>query len=885
MNFNSPPPPGRDPDRKHDSRQRDEFEFSTGHQTGIERLLESDEGYIVGRLGDQLLRLKTESHLITTSPTGGGKGTGAIIPNLLAHPGSAFVIDIRGDTVNSTAYIKLLQGQKVVVLDPYNLTKGWYVKDSFNPLHRVAQSVGDVDFDNIVSGVTNALFYKSNEENRTKSDPIWEDSTRDLINELIRYAVLYLPMYKQNLKEIYRILTFSKEELDAFTGELKVLHTEEIDENRRIHLKSLLHILIESKSTTKIADNAIVQAKTFLKWVTFDAFNGMIEESTFSFSDLQADQKMTVYLVLPDKYIGDCAAWVRMIFESAIFSLQSVSDLYGISPKYLSQEQRVLFMFDELSSFGKLSVIHSGINTVRGVGANIWLFVQNLAQLKEVYGDNLARVILANTDLIQAFENDELEELEYFIKIIGEEFYDVQTVTISEGITEGESRTIGRSTTIGNSESFAKSTSKSDTVNESRGVNWNYAKSKSMQRSKSKGGSQNQGTNTSDSKGKGTNSSEGDNFERNFIFNDYLSSNKGKGKNKSSSKNTGQSSGSGTQWNSQTGTTDGTTRSKGGQTSEGTGHTETEGYTHTKQNSNSSTDSDSTTQSTSRTKNISISVKRERMKIDTVRTLREKLNGRNQMLKLRGSNPFFTPRMSFFVKYLDRDQFMFPDLSVMVSLEELNRLKFRPAISDSYKAELQDLLNESQFYIDNMQSGLKRLSTNWERVNSQENINIFQLSVSRVKSVNDKIEKLFKALHDLSHGYNEIGIALMAIMSLLKKNLDEVYWTSEQDQLIERLERVQDRIKLYEKDTKIPELEQLPVNQVKQLDYKGNDIVDELSWITQIYLPVFKEAANLYSEQINRSNQVLSELKENDLWIKERLDQSYHYIYRALEDK
>ena len=37
-------------------------------------------------------RFRQDGHILTCAPTGAGKGIGAVIPNLLAYPGSAFVL-------------------------------------------------------------------------------------------------------------------------------------------------------------------------------------------------------------------------------------------------------------------------------------------------------------------------------------------------------------------------------------------------------------------------------------------------------------------------------------------------------------------------------------------------------------------------------------------------------------------------------------------------------------------------------------------------------------------------------------------------------------------------------------------------------------------------
>ena len=54
--------------------------------------------------------------------TGAGKGIGAVIPNLLGYPGSAFVLDFKGENFAVTARARRELGQLVVLVDPFGIT-------------------------------------------------------------------------------------------------------------------------------------------------------------------------------------------------------------------------------------------------------------------------------------------------------------------------------------------------------------------------------------------------------------------------------------------------------------------------------------------------------------------------------------------------------------------------------------------------------------------------------------------------------------------------------------------------------------------------------------------------------------------------------------------
>src|SRR4051812_27510742 len=73
-------------------------------------------GAVAAPEDEEPLWYKGDNHLMTVAPTGAGKGRGVIIPNLLAYPGPAVVIDPKGEAYQTTARRRRQMGQQVVVL-------------------------------------------------------------------------------------------------------------------------------------------------------------------------------------------------------------------------------------------------------------------------------------------------------------------------------------------------------------------------------------------------------------------------------------------------------------------------------------------------------------------------------------------------------------------------------------------------------------------------------------------------------------------------------------------------------------------------------------------------------------------------------------------------
>ncbi len=65
-----------------------------------------------------------DQHVLTAAPTGAGKGIGCVIPNLLRYPGSAVVLDLKGEAFSVCGRRRRELGQAVHVIDPFGITSG-----------------------------------------------------------------------------------------------------------------------------------------------------------------------------------------------------------------------------------------------------------------------------------------------------------------------------------------------------------------------------------------------------------------------------------------------------------------------------------------------------------------------------------------------------------------------------------------------------------------------------------------------------------------------------------------------------------------------------------------------------------------------------------------
>ncbi len=161
-------------------------------------------GYMPGAPRKSDARFRQDGHILTCAPTGAGKGVGGVIPNLLDYPGSAFVLDFKGENYAVTARARRELGQHVILVDPFGITGN--TGHALNWLDTL-----DPDSPDVVSraaGLADMLI--AVEGNDANSH--WTDTARELLRGLLVY-VATLPADRRTMAELRRIVTASERDL------------------------------------------------------------------------------------------------------------------------------------------------------------------------------------------------------------------------------------------------------------------------------------------------------------------------------------------------------------------------------------------------------------------------------------------------------------------------------------------------------------------------------------------------------------------------------------------------------------------------------------------------------------------------------------------------
>lgn len=368
--------------------------------------------------GLSTLRYAGDRHLLTCAPTRSGKGTSVIIPTLLTYEGSALVIDPKGENALITAAARKKQGQEVFLVDPWNLAAPDLKMPvaRFNPLDWLVSD--DPDLSENAMLLADALV-----PSRQTNDPFWDEEAKALIYGFLLY-VASEPDEEGNrtLGRVRDILTLPPRDgsdPDAGTeGTLDEILIKMIGSGLAQVRSSAARFLQKAE---KERAGVLSSAQSHTHFLESPRIRDSLSGTDFSFEALKTGT-ITVYLILPADRLNAFGRWLRLLIQQAI--TQTARNI-AFRPKH-----PVLFMLDEMAALGPLRMVEQAYGPMAGFGMQLWGIVQDLGQLKRLYGDGW-ETFISNAGVVQYFGSRDVMTAEYFSKLCGKTTVKSLAVAIS----------------------------------------------------------------------------------------------------------------------------------------------------------------------------------------------------------------------------------------------------------------------------------------------------------------------------------------------------------------------------------------------------------------------------------------------------------------------
>lgn len=583
----------------------------------------------LGRAEDgTALGYSDDRHICLVSGNRGGKGTSVIVNNLSYWPGSAVVIDPKGENATVTAARRGQgnqfcegMGQQVIVLDPFKAAEVDNVyRSCFNPLDALDPTEERCIDD--AARIANALVVVREDS----KDPFFDESARALVKALILHVLTAeefdedqrtLSMIHDLLKRgDWRIAQAMQDAGQTDVVPHKVLF-QAMERNpafEGVVCGNGARYLAMLQNSPKTFDNVLQAALINTEFLDSPGMRRVVQRSSFKLSQLKDDPRgVTLYLSLPQDYMDTHYRWLRLMVMLTIGAMQK-------SLHQPATGHRVLFVLDEFAGLKRMPAIENAVAQLAGFGVKLFFVLQSLEQLKSTYKDNWEN-FLANAGLKIFFSIEDHFTRKYVSDLMGMAEVVRSTDSESEGTSESENVSHGTSRSQNQSHGTSQGTNRSRNEGTSDGRNTGRNMSTNQSTSQSESSSQNTGESegVSDSKSSSQGGSSGVSYKQtsflglfksidkasvaysagsNFSFGGSSSTNSSHSKGSSSGKSTGTSAGS------SEGTSEGRSQSRSQGVSEGENFSTNDSVSHG--TSESETRSQGTGRTSSKSRNQAI---------------------------------------------------------------------------------------------------------------------------------------------------------------------------------------------------------------------------------------------------------------------------------------
>ncbi len=373
------------------------------------KAFQSEDGLLIGRdiQTGKLMRYDGPAHLLTLAPTRAGKGVGTVIPNLLTVPRSVLVIDPKGENAKIAGEARKRFGA-VHILDPFGVTG--MPASAYNPLGRL--SAESLDLGEDAASLSEALVMDPPGQ---QSDAHWNEEAKALLSGLIMFAVAHEDQDRKTLATVREYLTLPPEKFRAL---LELMQ----DSAAAGGLIARAANRFLGKSDREAA-SVMSSAQRHTHFLDSPRIVAATARSDFQFSALRHDLT-SIFLVLPPNRLDAYSRWLRLLVAQALQDIARDAEAAQAGSERLKQP--ALFLLDEFAALGRLEAVERAMGLMAGYGLQLWPILQDMSQLRDLYGTR-ANTFVANAGVLQTFGVNDFETAKWLSQSMGKETIGYQT--------------------------------------------------------------------------------------------------------------------------------------------------------------------------------------------------------------------------------------------------------------------------------------------------------------------------------------------------------------------------------------------------------------------------------------------------------------------------
>jgi type IV secretion system protein VirD4 len=397
------------------------------------RLFQESGGLLAGDWIPQLpVYYRGGGHALTVAPTGSGKGTCAIVPNLLRHPW-IFLIDPGGENTAICARAWQRKGYTFYCLNPWGMhaEAPWALPShAVNPLEILNPANGTFASD--ADLLADMIVTRTGREEG--SSAFFKGEAKSAIRAFLMHIVTTEPKERRTLLTLRKYVTHESETWHALieamkasrvAGGLIAREAAQLERREEQAPEEFSAVLSTMKQDTNFIEDPVMQR----------ALGASPEGVSADLSALKGVKDgvllpgCVVSIVMPLEYLETHAAYARLIIGAALWRMEQGKLSRG----------RVLFLMDEFPALGRVNKIAGGLAVLRKYRVWLWPIIQNIGQLKSLYRENW-QTFMSNAGMKQFIGAGDLETAQYVSQLCGETTVETSTRSHDGKITKSEAK-------------------------------------------------------------------------------------------------------------------------------------------------------------------------------------------------------------------------------------------------------------------------------------------------------------------------------------------------------------------------------------------------------------------------------------------------------------
>jgi len=300
-------------------------------------------------------------HCAVAAPSGRGKTSRFVIPNVLWRSGQSMVItDPAGEVFRCCEAYLRQSGYRIKTLNIQDQAQS----NQYNPLKRVTTHSDIRKLSTLL--ITSRL-------GTTSGDPFWNESAISLVAILIQ-CLKTLPEANQHLGEVYRLLNLILSEPEQMTSLMRAqLNPDALNE--------YLGFIAQEKTLSSIVATARAALYSF-------ADPNVIALTQTDTMDLELlrQEPTAIFLIVPDKEAANFL-FLMTLFYAQLFD-------FCMTPIPNSPFLPIYLLLDEFGNLSKLPDLSLAITTLRKWQVSVSILVQDVQQIAKIYGPEDLSIIL-----------------------------------------------------------------------------------------------------------------------------------------------------------------------------------------------------------------------------------------------------------------------------------------------------------------------------------------------------------------------------------------------------------------------------------------------------------------------------------------------------------